>query len=138
MGEYKQKLHAPMGVLVRSDVSGDEMIWILEKRMIGTVEWGVDYETAPRASLRDAERLGLETPSSWARYEFRWRRYIPENEELRKAVEWIDLVIGWNQRGQIEREAVHVALCSAKESISRAKLRLGPPQPPKTKEHPVA
>ena len=120
------------------------MIWILEKRMIGTVEWGVDYETAPRASLRDAERLGLETPSSWARYEFRWRRYIPENEELRKpeelrkAVEWIDLVIGWNQRGQIEREAVHVALCSAKESISRAKLRLGPPQPPKTKEHPVA
>lgn len=60
------------------------------------------------------------------------------NKNLDKAIEWIDMVIGWNQRGQIEREAVHIALCSAKEEIVRAKLRLGPPQYPKTKDHPVA
>jgi hypothetical protein len=60
------------------------------------------------------------------------------NEKLDEAIKWIDLVLSWNASGQIEREAVMTALCNAKAEIRAAKLRLGPPQPPKTAEHPVA
>jgi hypothetical protein len=59
-------------------------------------------------------------------------------ENLNKAIEWIDLVLSWNASNQMEREAVLTALCNAKTEIIAAKQKLGPPQPPKTKEHPVA
>ena len=60
------------------------------------------------------------------------------NEKLNEAMKWIDLVLSWNASGQMEREAVMTALCNAKTEIRAAKLCLGPPQPPKTEEHPVA
>ena len=60
------------------------------------------------------------------------------NGKLDEAIMWIDLVLSWNASGQMEKEAVITALCNAKREIYAAKLSLGPPQPPKTAEHPVA
>ncbi len=39
-------------------------------------------------------------------------------EKRQTAVEWINDVLQWNRSGQMDKEAVHVALCNAKQCIA--------------------
>ena len=52
---------------------------------------------------------------------------VTENTRLEKpvsnALKWIDLVLGWNDRNQLDRDAVRTALCNAKDAL------INPPRP---------